>query len=90
MTTAICEPKSGPSPDTNSAGALILGFTASRTGEKRKKTDKISSKQLHNFKKESLVEIQSQDEYAYIAHLKDQLQEMKAEISIENHYMKRN
>uniref|UniRef100_A0A8C2P2N7 Dynein regulatory complex protein 9 n=1 Tax=Capra hircus TaxID=9925 RepID=A0A8C2P2N7_CAPHI len=49
---------------------------------------KSLQKQLLNVKKERQVEVQNRNEY--IAHLKDQLQEMKAKTNMENHYMKRN
>ncbi|EHA97816.1 IQ domain-containing protein G, partial [Heterocephalus glaber] len=56
--------------------------------EEGRKMIKSLQKQLINVKKEQQAEVQSQNEY--IAHLKDQLQEMKAKTNLENHYMKRN
>lgn len=56
--------------------------------EKGKKQIKSLQKQLINVKKERQAEVQRRNEY--IAHLKDQLQEMKAKTNLENLYMKRN
>ncbi|XP_010622274.1 dynein regulatory complex protein 9 [Fukomys damarensis] len=56
--------------------------------EKGRKMIKSLQKQLINVKKERQAEVQSRNEY--IAHLKDQLQEMKAKTNLENHYMKKN
>nr|XP_055171896.1 dynein regulatory complex protein 9 isoform X2 [Nyctereutes procyonoides] len=56
--------------------------------EKGKKQIKSLQKHLFTVKKERQAEIQSQNEY--VAHLKDQLQEMKAKTNMENRYMKRN
>ncbi|XP_037381290.1 dynein regulatory complex protein 9 isoform X1 [Talpa occidentalis] len=56
--------------------------------ENGKKQIKSLQKQHHNVKREWQVEIQNQNEY--IAHLKDQLQEMKAKTNMENCYMKIN
>ncbi|XP_013965768.1 dynein regulatory complex protein 9 isoform X2 [Canis lupus baileyi] len=56
--------------------------------EKGKKQIKSLQKHLFTVKKERQAEIQSRNEY--IAHLKDQLQEMKAKTNMENRYMKRN
>ncbi|XP_043450363.1 dynein regulatory complex protein 9 [Prionailurus viverrinus] len=56
--------------------------------EKGRKQIRSLQKQLLNVKRERQAEVQSQNEY--IAHLKDQLQEMKAKTNLENRYMKRN
>ncbi|XP_036302993.1 dynein regulatory complex protein 9 isoform X7 [Pipistrellus kuhlii] len=56
--------------------------------EKGRKRIKSLQKELHNVKKEREVEVQSRNEY--IAHLKDQLQELKAKTNMENRFMKRN
>ncbi|XP_012587089.1 PREDICTED: IQ domain-containing protein G [Condylura cristata] len=56
--------------------------------ENGKKQIKSLQKQHLNVKRERQVEIQNQNEY--IAHLKDQLQEMKAKTNMENRYMKIN
>ncbi|XP_008568930.1 PREDICTED: IQ domain-containing protein G [Galeopterus variegatus] len=56
--------------------------------EKGRKQIKSLQKQLINVKKERQFEVQSRNEY--IAHLKDQLQELKAKTNLENGYMKRN
>ncbi|XP_077623775.1 dynein regulatory complex protein 9 isoform X3 [Crocuta crocuta] len=56
--------------------------------EKGRKQIRSLQKQLLNVKRERHAEIQNQNEY--IAHLKDQLQEMKAKTNLENRYMKRN
>ncbi|XP_037693342.1 dynein regulatory complex protein 9 [Choloepus didactylus] len=56
--------------------------------EKGRKQIRSLQRQLVNVKKERQVEVQSRNEY--IAHLKDQLQEMKAKTNMENHYMKKN
>ncbi|XP_068835777.1 dynein regulatory complex protein 9 [Capricornis sumatraensis] len=56
--------------------------------ENGRKKIKSLQKQLLNVKKERQVEVQNRNEY--IAHLKDQLQDMKAKTNMENHYMKRN
>ncbi|XP_049735100.1 dynein regulatory complex protein 9 [Elephas maximus indicus] len=56
--------------------------------EKGRKQIKFLQKQLLNVKKERQVEVQSRNEY--IAHLKDQLQEMKAKTNMESRYMKKN
>ncbi|XP_022423632.1 dynein regulatory complex protein 9 [Delphinapterus leucas] len=53
-----------------------------------RKKIKSLQKQLLNVKRERQAEVQSRHEY--IAHLKDQLQEMKAKTNMENRYMKRN
>ncbi|XP_035958559.1 dynein regulatory complex protein 9 isoform X3 [Halichoerus grypus] len=56
--------------------------------EKGKKQIRSLQKQLLNVKRERQAEVQSRNEY--IAHLKDQLQEMKAKTNMENRYMKKN
>uniref|UniRef100_A0ABI7XKU4 IQ motif containing G n=1 Tax=Felis catus TaxID=9685 RepID=A0ABI7XKU4_FELCA len=56
--------------------------------EKGRKQIRSLQKQLLNVKRERQAEVQSRNEY--IAHLKDQLQEMKAKTNLENRYMKRN
>ncbi|XP_058587047.1 dynein regulatory complex protein 9 isoform X2 [Neofelis nebulosa] len=56
--------------------------------EKGRKQIRSLQKQLLNLKRERQAEVQSRNEY--IAHLKDQLQEMKAKTNLENRYMKRN
>lgn len=56
--------------------------------ESGKKKIKSLQKQHLNVKRERQIEIQNQNEY--IAHLKDQLQEMKAKTNMENRYMKMN
>nr|XP_045003601.1 dynein regulatory complex protein 9 isoform X2 [Jaculus jaculus] len=56
--------------------------------EKGRKQIKSLQKQLVDVKKERQAEVQNRNEY--IAHLKDQLQEMKAKTNLENLYMKRN
>ncbi|XP_043329158.1 dynein regulatory complex protein 9 isoform X2 [Cervus canadensis] len=56
--------------------------------ENGRKKIKSLQKQLLNVKKERQAEVQSRNEY--IAHLKDQLQEMKAKTNMENRYMKKN
>uniref|UniRef100_A0A8C6ELQ4 Dynein regulatory complex protein 9 n=2 Tax=Microcebus murinus TaxID=30608 RepID=A0A8C6ELQ4_MICMU len=56
--------------------------------ENGKKKIKFLQKQLLNAKKEWQFEAQNRNEY--IAHLKDQLQELKAKTNLENQYMKRN
>ncbi|XP_055255613.1 dynein regulatory complex protein 9 isoform X2 [Moschus berezovskii] len=56
--------------------------------ENGRKKIKSLQKQLLNVKKERQAEVQNRNEY--IAHLKDQLQEMKAKTNMENRYMKRN
>ncbi|XP_059543557.1 dynein regulatory complex protein 9 isoform X3 [Myotis daubentonii] len=56
--------------------------------EKGRKRIKSLQKELHNVKRERQVEIQNRNEY--IAHLKDQLQELKAKTNMENRFMKRN
>ncbi|KAM5335109.1 dynein regulatory complex protein 9 isoform 4-T8 [Glossophaga mutica] len=56
--------------------------------ENGRKQVKYLQKQLLNVKRERQVEVQCQNEY--IAHLKDQLQELKAKTNMENHYMKKN
>ncbi|XP_023560544.1 IQ domain-containing protein G isoform X2 [Octodon degus] len=56
--------------------------------EKGRKMIKSLQKQLINVKKERQAEVQSRNKY--IAHLKDQLQEMKAKTNLENRHMKRN
>ncbi|XP_028348657.1 dynein regulatory complex protein 9 [Physeter macrocephalus] len=53
-----------------------------------RKKIKSLQKQLLNVKRERQAEVQSRHEY--IAHLKDQLQEVKAKTNMENRYMKRN
>nr|XP_023416095.1 IQ domain-containing protein G isoform X3 [Cavia porcellus] len=65
-----------------------LKKTQSDREESGRKMIKTLQKQLINVKKERQAEVQSRNEY--IAHLKDQLQEMKAKTNLENHYMKRN
>ncbi|XP_040852646.1 dynein regulatory complex protein 9-like isoform X2 [Ochotona curzoniae] len=55
--------------------------------EKGRKQIKSLQKQLINVKKERQAEAQIQNEY--IAHLKDQLQELKAKTNLENGYMKK-
>ncbi|CAO2631609.1 Dynein regulatory complex protein 9 [Lemmus lemmus] len=55
------------------------------TGRRKIKT---LQKQLVDVKKERQMQVQNGNEY--IAHLKDQLQEMKAKTNMENLYMKRN
>ncbi|XP_022370875.1 IQ domain-containing protein G [Enhydra lutris kenyoni] len=56
--------------------------------EKGKKQIRSLQKQLLNVKRERQAEVQSRNEY--IAHLRDQLQEMKAKTNMENRYMKKN
>lgn len=56
--------------------------------EKGRKQIKSLQKQLLGVKRERQLQVQSGNEY--IAHLKDQLQEMKAKTNLENLYMKRN
>ncbi|XP_070262531.1 dynein regulatory complex protein 9 isoform X5 [Myotis yumanensis] len=56
--------------------------------EKGRKRIKSLQKELHNVKRERQVEVQNRNEY--IAHLKDQLQELKAKTNMENRFMKRN
>ncbi|XP_004745449.1 dynein regulatory complex protein 9 isoform X1 [Mustela putorius furo] len=56
--------------------------------EKGKKQIRSLQKQLLNVKREWQAEVQSRNEY--IAHLRDQLQEMKAKTNMENRYMKKN
>uniref|UniRef100_A0A673SXM4 Dynein regulatory complex protein 9 n=1 Tax=Suricata suricatta TaxID=37032 RepID=A0A673SXM4_SURSU len=56
--------------------------------EKGRKQIKSLQKQLLNVKRERQAEVQNRNEY--IAHLKDQLQEMRAKTNLENRYMKRN
>ncbi|XP_076974186.1 dynein regulatory complex protein 9 isoform X3 [Tamandua tetradactyla] len=56
--------------------------------DKGRKQIRSLQRQLINVKKERQVEVQSRNEY--IAHLKDQLQEMKAKTNMEIRYMKRN
>lgn len=56
--------------------------------EHGRKQIKSLQKQLVNVKKEREAELLSRNEY--IAHLKDQLQEMKAKTNMENRYMKIN
>ncbi|XP_045857428.1 dynein regulatory complex protein 9 isoform X2 [Meles meles] len=56
--------------------------------EKGKNQIRSLQKQLLNVKRERQAEVQSRNEY--IAHLRDQLQEMKAKTNMENRYMKRN
>ncbi|XP_075412408.1 dynein regulatory complex protein 9 [Tenrec ecaudatus] len=56
--------------------------------EKGRKQIKTLQKQLLNAKKERQIELQNRNEY--IAHLRDQLQEMKAKTNMENCYMKKN
>ncbi|XP_057595232.1 dynein regulatory complex protein 9 isoform X2 [Hippopotamus amphibius kiboko] len=56
--------------------------------ENGRKKIKSLQKQLLNVKRERQAEVQSRNEY--IAHLKDQLQEMKAKTNMENRYMKKN
>ncbi|KFO33104.1 IQ domain-containing protein G [Fukomys damarensis] len=68
--------------------AEMLKKTQSDREEKGRKMIKSLQKQLINVKKERQAEVQSRNEY--IAHLKDQLQEMKAKTNLENHYMKKN
>ncbi|XP_073660222.1 dynein regulatory complex protein 9 isoform X3 [Tursiops truncatus] len=53
-----------------------------------RKKIKSLQKQLLNVKRERQAEVQSRHEY--IAHLKNELQEMKAKTNMENRYMKRN
>ncbi|XP_014638489.1 PREDICTED: IQ domain-containing protein G [Ceratotherium simum simum] len=60
----------------------------SSSEEKGRKQIKSLQKQLLNVKRERQAEVQGRNEY--IAHLKDQLQEMKAKTNMENRYMKRN
>ncbi|XP_045143457.1 dynein regulatory complex protein 9 [Echinops telfairi] len=55
---------------------------------KGRKQIKTLQKQLLNAKKERQIELQNRNEY--IAHLRDQLQEMKAKTNMENCYMKKN
>ncbi|XP_069928359.1 dynein regulatory complex protein 9 isoform X2 [Oryctolagus cuniculus] len=55
--------------------------------EKGKKQIKSLQRQLVNVREERQAEAQNQNEY--IAHLKDQLQEMKAKTNLENCYMKK-
>uniref|UniRef100_A0A8D1XIL8 Dynein regulatory complex protein 9 n=2 Tax=Sus scrofa TaxID=9823 RepID=A0A8D1XIL8_PIG len=56
--------------------------------ENGRKKIKSLQKQLLNVKRERQAEVQSRNEY--IAHLKDQLQELKAKTNMENRYMKKN
>lgn len=56
--------------------------------EKGRRKIKSLQKQLVDVKKERQMQVQNGNEY--IAHLKDQLQEMKAKTNMENLYMKRN
>lgn len=56
--------------------------------EKGRRKIKFLQKQLVDVKKERQMQVQNGNEY--IAHLKDQLQEMKAKTNMENLYMKRN
>ncbi|XP_051005769.1 dynein regulatory complex protein 9 [Acomys russatus] len=56
--------------------------------EKGRKQIRSLQKQLVDVKKERQMQVQNGNEY--IAHLKDQLQEMKAKTNLENLYMKRN
>ncbi|XP_051047328.1 dynein regulatory complex protein 9 isoform X1 [Phodopus roborovskii] len=56
--------------------------------EKGRRQIKSLQKQLVDVKKERQMQVQNGNEY--IAHLKDQLQEMKAKTNMENLYMKRN
>lgn len=56
--------------------------------EKGRRKIKFLQKQLVDVKKERQMQLQNGNEY--IAHLKDQLQEMKAKTNMENLYMKRN
>ncbi|KAM6223944.1 dynein regulatory complex protein 9 [Rhynchocyon petersi] len=56
--------------------------------ERGRRQIKSLQKQLVNVKKERQVEVQSRNDY--IAHLKDQLQEIKAKTNMESRYMKKN
>lgn len=56
--------------------------------EKGRKQIKSLQKQLIDVKRERQMQVQNGNEY--IAHLRDQLQEMKAKTNLENLYMKRN
>ncbi|XP_006884359.1 PREDICTED: IQ domain-containing protein G [Elephantulus edwardii] len=56
--------------------------------EKGRKQIKSLQNQLLDVKKERQVEVQSRNDY--IAHLKDQLQEIKAKTNMESRYMKKN
>uniref|UniRef100_A0A8C3YSN2 Dynein regulatory complex protein 9 n=1 Tax=Catagonus wagneri TaxID=51154 RepID=A0A8C3YSN2_9CETA len=56
--------------------------------ENGRKKIKSLQKQLLNVKRERQAEVHSRNEY--IAHLKDQLQELKAKTNMENRYMKKN
>ncbi|XP_036059958.1 dynein regulatory complex protein 9 isoform X1 [Onychomys torridus] len=56
--------------------------------EKGRREIKSLQRQLVDVKKERQMQVQNGNEY--IAHLKDQLQEMKAKTNLENLYMKRN
>lgn len=56
--------------------------------EKGRKQIKSLQKQLVDVKRERQMQVQNGNEY--IAHLRDQLQEMKAKTNLENLYMKRN
>lgn len=56
--------------------------------EKGRRKIKFLQKQLVDVKRERQMQLQNGNEY--IAHLKDQLQEMKAKTNMENLYMKRN
>ncbi|XP_015848866.2 dynein regulatory complex protein 9 isoform X1 [Peromyscus maniculatus bairdii] len=56
--------------------------------EKGRREIKSLQKQLIDVKRERQMQVQNGNEY--IAHLKDQLQEMKAKTNLENLYMKRN
>ncbi|KAM3931808.1 dynein regulatory complex protein 9 [Leptodactylus fuscus] len=60
--------------------------TITREQEGRKKI-KLLQKQIHDIKQEKKAELQSRTEL--IAHLKDQLQEMKAKTSMEGKYVKK-
>lgn len=56
--------------------------------EKGRKQIKFLQKQLVDVKRERQMQVQNGNEY--IAHLRDQLQEVKAKTNLENLYMKRN
>ncbi|GAB1300215.1 Dynein regulatory complex protein 9 [Apodemus speciosus] len=58
--------------------------------EKGRRQIKSLQKQLIDVKRERQMQVQRQNGNEYIAHLRDQLQEMKAKTNLENLYMKRN
>ncbi|XP_069830682.1 dynein regulatory complex protein 9 [Dendropsophus ebraccatus] len=62
-------------------------YNAIEREQQGRKKIKLLQKQLQDVKQEKKVELQSRTEL--IAHLKDQLQEMKAKTSMENKYVKK-